>query len=227
MDQGKGFGACSIENEIDSLSFFLTKEPRLGVDIGGNIGNYSAFLRHSFPLLEIFIFEPSQTNTTKLSQRFKTDPLIHIIDSAVSNTSDTARLFSDKPGSGLSSLTQRRLDHFGTSFDTIELVKTIRFEDFWVNNLSSRFVDFVKLDIEGHELQALQGFGKAINSIGVIQFEFGGCNIDTRTFFQDFWYFFNPLFVLYRITPFGPQLINDYRESDEYFCTTNFLAVRR
>ena len=60
------------------------------------------------------------------------------------------------------------------------------------------------------------------------QFEFGGTNIDTRTYFRDFWYFFKECgFILYRITPLGAELIRTYRESDEYFMTTNFIAVKR
>jgi hypothetical protein len=47
----------------------------------------------------------------------------------------------------------------------------------------------VKMDIEGHELTALKGFGAALDVARVLQFEFGGCNIDSRTYFQDFWYF--------------------------------------
>jgi len=61
----------------------------------------------------------------------------------------------------------------------------------------------------------------------VIQFEFGGCNIDTRIFFQDFWYFFkNNNFEIYRITPFGAAHKECYREFEECFLTTNYLARR-
>ena len=83
------------------------------------------------------------------------------------------------------------------------------------------------MDIEGHELDALRGFGEALKHIDVIQFEFGGCNIDTRTFFQDFWYFFQKEgFEIYRITPFDLVKIESYQESEEYFVTTNYLAKR-
>ncbi|WP_445778772.1 hypothetical protein [Shewanella sp.] len=44
----------------------------------------------------------------------------------------------------------------------------------------------IKIDIEGHELSVLKVFGAAIEATKVIQFEFGDCNIDTRTYFQDF-----------------------------------------
>ena len=84
----------------------------------------------------------------------------------------------------------------------------------------------VKIDVEGHELTALKGFGNALNATRVLQFEFGGCNIDTRTYFQDFWYFFKGQdFEIYRITPVGAEKITRYNERDEFFSTTNYIAV--
>jgi len=72
----------------------------------------------------------------------------------------------------------------------------------------------------------LSGFGKAIFSTKVIQFEFGGCNIDTRTFFQDFWYLLTKYgFSFYRIAPKGVFKQDSYNENLETFTTTNYLAT--
>ena len=225
--QGKGYGASTINQEIKLIHKLLPPPaPKLAIDIGGNIGEYTAELRRINPNLEIHTFEPSQTNVDKLNMRFNHDSLINIIPFAVSDIAGTATLFSNEPGSGLGSLTKRNLDHFNVDFDTKETINTLRFEDYWVTKLNKRSLDIVKIDIEGHELSALKGFGNAILVTKIIQFEFGGCNIDTHTYFQDFWYFFKTHnFHLYRITPFGAQKIDHYTESDEYFCTTNYIAV--
>ena len=67
-----------------------------------------------------------------------------------------------------------------------------------------------------------------INSIKIIQFEFGGTNLDSRTYFQDFYYFFNEFnFDIYRMRPNGFIKLNSYKESDEYFNYSNFLAVNK
>ncbi len=84
----------------------------------------------------------------------------------------------------MGSLTKRKLDHFNIRFNVQEAVGTIRFEDYWISELDRRRVDIVKIDIEGHELVALRGFGEALSETSVLQFEFGGSNIDTRTFFR-------------------------------------------
>jgi hypothetical protein len=85
------------------------------------------------------------------------------------------------------------------------------------------------MDIEGHELDALSGAKRMFDnkSIDIVAFEFGGCNIDTRTFFQDFWYFFSGINMrIYRVTPSGYLYrIDSYKEIQEQFRTTNFVAM--
>ena len=86
----------------------------------------------------------------------------------------------------------------------------------------------LKLDVEGHELSALSGATETLKQIELVQFEFGGGNIDSHTYFQDFWYFFKNLdFDLYRLTPRGPVVVNEYTELLEVFRPTNYFAVRK
>jgi FkbM family methyltransferase len=206
----------------------LNVAPRLAVDIGGNVGSYTAELRRTIPDLDIHVFEPSYTNVANLTKRFEGDQKIRIVPIALSDQTGTATLYSNVPGSGFASLTKRKLDHFKIELDVKEAVETLRFEEYWLNQLGKAPIDIAKLDVEGHELAVLNGFGCALDQTRVIQFEFGGCNIDTRTFFQDFWYFFAERnFDIHRITPFGLERIGRYRESDEFFSTTNYIAVNR
>jgi FkbM family methyltransferase len=226
--QGKGYGASSLKREVRCISLLLNDPPSLAIDVGGNVGGYTSELKTIFPDLNIHIFEPSKTNIEKLKTKFVNDCSIRIAPLGLSNSCGSRTLYSNESGSGLGSLSRRRLDHRNIPFNISEDINIIRFEDYWVNELKSSPIDIVKIDIEGHEFNALQGFGKALKFTKVIQFEFGGCNIDTRTFFQDFWYFFKANnFILYRITPFGLNRISAYKENDEYFSTTNFIAVNQ
>ena len=226
--QGKGFGTATIVEEVDLALEMLKKRPQLAIDIGGNIGDYTAELRAADAKLEIHTFEPSAVNIAKLEKRFADDPKVKIVPFAVSDTSGPATLFSNEPGSGLGSLTRRKLEHYNIAFDVQETVETIRLEDYWINELNTRPIDFVKIDVEGHELAALRSFGAAIAVTSVIQFEFGGTDIDTRTFFRDFWFFFEEnRFDIFRISPQGPMKIERYAESSECFLISNYLAVNR
>lgn len=109
-----------------------------------------------------------------------------------------------------------------------EEIETKRFDDFWKTTeyKDNTIIDYVKIDVEGYELFVLKGFGELIYNMRIIQFEFGGTNIGTRTFFQDLWYFFKEKeFSLYRITPIGNLPVRQYSEIDEFFSTTNYIAV--
>lgn len=226
--RGRGYGATSVDQEI-KLAFRMAKAtPRLAIDIGGNVGKYTAGLRARAQDLEIHVFEPSATNIAKLRERFGEDPKVALVESGLADRSGSATLFSNAPGSSLGSLTKRNLDHFDIAFECKEMIHTMRFEDYWTTVLSGRQLDIVKIDVEGHELAVLGGFGQALSATRVLQFEFGGCNIDTRTYFRDFWYFFAERdFDLYRVTPIGAEKIGRYRESEEVFTVTNYIALNR
>ncbi len=226
--QGKGYGEVTIEQEVRLLQSVLTAPPRLAIDVGGNVGDYTAELRRQNSILEIHAFEPSATNIERLKSRFASDTLFTLVPFALSDSTGSMTLFSDQPGSGMGSLTQRKLDHFNIAFETKESINTLRFEDYWQNHLRRRTIDLVKIDVEGHELAVLKGFGKALQATRVVQFEFGGTDIDTRTFFQDFWYLYKEAgFSIHRFTPFGLQAIVKYSESEECFAFTNFVAVNQ
>lgn len=237
---GKGYGAATIKQEVKAAVSFLAPphthirtharnteaQVLLAIDVGGNVGAYSKELQNYSPGIEIHIFEPTEVNSLKLIDIFKNDSSIHLNKLALSDSEGEAILYSDVPGSGMGSLVNRRLNHFGISMECAEEIQTIRFETYWKKVLNRRIVDLVKLDIEGFELAALKGFGEAVLSVRVVQFEFGGCNLDTRTNFQDFYYFFKNLgWLIYRITPLGLEEIRRYRELDEVYLTTNFIAV--
>ena len=117
---------------------------RITIDIGGNIGGYTESLMETFPGIEVHIFEPSKSNVEKLKLRFSKQINIKIQQTGVSNKNNTMVLYSNKEGSGLASLSKRKLEHFGIDFNLEENVKVIRFEDYWVDSLKRREIDILK-----------------------------------------------------------------------------------
>jgi hypothetical protein len=88
-------------------------------------------------------------------------------------------------------------------------------------------IDLLKLDTEGHELSVLEGARRLLESraIDTIQFEFGGANIDSRTFLRDIVDVLRPTHGVYRLLKDGVEpLRNDERE--EIFTYANYIAVR-
>ena len=79
--------------------------------------------------------------------------------------------------------------------------------------------------------EALRGARRALESgkSGALSFEFGNANVNSHTFFRDFWQLLTTAgFRLWRITPGGRELlVEEYYEDYEYFrSVSNFVAER-
>lgn len=225
--QGKGAGGHSITAEVAEASRFLPAGGATVFDVGANKGLWSrAMLAAAGPHLERLVaFEPSRHNWAAIEEI--TDPRFSLCRKALGLREGVSELFMDAPGSGLASLTRRNLDHHGLTMASAETVETTTLDAYCREAGISR-IDFLKLDIEGHELDALHGAEPllAAGAIRALSFEFGGTNIDTRTFFRDFWLLLTPLgYSLWRIVPGGrPMPILRYHERLESFVTTNYIA---
>lgn len=219
--QGKGWFA-SLKSEIDLCTSILPNGVSCFVDIGGNVGEYSKEILARYPDSQITIFEPSRVNYEILCSKFDCYSNVQIIQSALSDSKGTMPLYADEPGSGGASLIKRELDHFGVQVAEVEKVNVNRFDGIWNRQ---GIIDLVKIDVEGFELLVIKGFGELIKSVRAVQFEMGGTDIDTKTFFQDFWYFFSRCnFSLFRMTPSGLVRINAYTEQEEGFIFKNYVA---
>lgn len=225
--QGRGFGTSTVTEEAKQALCMLSQRKQIYVlDIGANQGEYSQAVLEIVPGAKIFAFEPSSESFSFLNDRFFNSTNVQTIQLAFGARKESGLLWFDKPGSGMASLTKRRLEHFGINFEGSENVNIDTLDNWCSEN--QIIPDLLKLDVEGHELDVIKGASNSIRQVQVIQFEFGGCNIDTRTFFQDFWYLFDSLeFALYRITPNGLTAIEVYSEEDEHFRTTNYIAVNK
>jgi len=223
--------ATSGEGEVFELLHRTHKPPYCVFDVGSNRGQFlnMALERIAGKAAVFHCFEPGEETFSTLSNNYQSHRDVVLNKCAIGNCDADRILFYDEAGSGLASLTRRRLDHFGIQFDKSETVK-VRTIDSYCLEHSIDFIHLLKLDVEGHELDALSGARGMFEreAIDIVTFEFGGCNIDTRSYFQDFWYFFLGLNMrLYRCTPSGYLLpISSYKETDEQFRTTNFIAVR-
>lgn len=198
-------------------------------DVGAHLGGWAlAVLARLEGRARLFCFEPSPSTFAALQQNVGERADVELLNFGLSDREASGELLSDATFSGLASVYRRRLDHVGLSLDRSEPVRLRRIDEF-CREREIDHIDFLKLDVEGHELKVLEGAGKLLEGVAIdyIQFEFGGCNIDSRTYFQDFFYALDPSYRLHRVLRNGLVPIEHYGETQEIFVTTNFLAISR
>jgi len=227
--QGKGWGAATVNEEIKALTKLLQsrdiQQHDIVLDVGANRGDWTAALLQAIPHSSVFCFEPSAVGYAQLTTRFSQNDRVSLIQTAIAKECGVASLFADSPGSTLGSLSHRAVEHLGISFAHRETVSVTTL-DTWCRSASVS-PTVVKLDIEGHELGALEGGTSILQSVLVVQFEFGPSNIETRTYFRDFYTFFRDVgFRVFRLSPRGLVPVEGYTEDDEAFVVTNYFARR-
>ena len=198
-------------------------------DVGANVGNYTVWIKSIFGKDTIVhAFEPSKKTFLKLQNNVKGFENVILNNLAVGKTKGELKLFYDSEESTLASLYERNLEHIGKKISHKEIVQVETLSNY-ADNLNIDKIHFLKVDAEGHDLAIFQGAESLINNTKVdfIQFEFGGCNIDSKTYFKDFYYLLKGKFNLYRILKDGLIKVDSYDERSEIFLTTNYLAISK
>lgn len=139
------------EPEVRHIKDYAS-ESALAIDVGANMGLWSYAMAKSGMFEKVLAFEPNPTLTGDLKRAgFKNVTVIH---KAVSSAPGTSHLKIPKQGdvllSGWASL-ENQIDIDTDEFQEL-LVETVRLDDL---NLDG--VGFIKIDVEGHELNVLEG----------------------------------------------------------------------
>ena len=229
--RGMGYGLLAdhpaTSGERDVLEFLKSRmagEAPVIFDVGANVGLYAHEVVAAGLAERYYGFEPSTEAFEKLYDAVKQG----VYGLGLSDIEGTRPLYTDAPGSGMASVYDRRLDHFGRELGVEERAEFRRLDNV-CRDLGVARIDLLKIDVEGHELAVLRGAGYMLRTgaIRMIQWEMGGCNLDSRTTFQDFWYLLHERYDLYRVVSDGLAAIPEYREQDEVFVCSNFVAVWR
>ncbi len=228
MNIGAG-GDVEYSGELNVLKLLklMGIEMQILFDVGANIGEYTKALHNEFPKAQIHSFEPAKETFQTLSNNVSQQNVV-LNNVGIGNKIGKQTLYFDEEKSGLASLYNRQLDYFGIAFDKEEQIEVITL-DAYCQSRSIYRIDFLKMDIEGNEHKALLGATKLLKEkrIGVIQIETGGANIDSRTYFRDYWNLLHDDFDVFRILQKGLKKIEKYDEDLECFITSNWLFVKK
>ncbi len=203
---------------------YKSQNPFVLLDVGANQGGYALAANAILKNCAIYCFEPAPKTFVKLQAAAASFSNIQIFNFGLSAQKAQSSLFFSESVSGLASLYDRPVFRekgmnaasVSISLDTV---------DSFCEKRGITEIDFLKLDVEGHELEVLKGAGEMIKNrrIDYIQFEFGGTDIDARVFLKDFFEFLGSNYQIFRILKDGLQIV-EYDETQEIFTTTNYLA---
>jgi FkbM family methyltransferase len=198
-------------------------------DVGANVGDWATLALRINPRLNLHCFEPSGPTFQQLaSHGFPSSvTLNHCALSAVRGAMDLHII----PGrSGLSSFHHREGLESGWGLGESHTTERVAVDtlDNYCDTHKIDKIDFLKMDVEGHELEVLKGGINMLKEgrVNLIQFEYGGCNIDSRSLLKDFFAFFKPLpYQLYKNFPNRLQHHPQYDQRLENFQHQNWIAI--
>ncbi len=174
---------------------------------------------------ECHLFEPLPACFEILRHKFQVSDVV-LNCFAASDREGTATIYFDEKTSSLASLYRRDLDLFDIHLNQSQKIKLRRMDKYIVEH-NIIHIDLVKIDVEGHELKVLQGFGDYLNGrfIDFIQFEYGGSNLDSNTSLRQMYkLLLTRGFILAKMMPKGLE-VRDYAPFMEHFCYSNYVAV--
>ncbi len=136
------------EPELSLLPFLVPRD-RLALDIGANKGTYSYFLSRLCP--QVIAYEPNPAMRLLLQKAML--PNVTVLPVAVSNKAGHAELMIPRNRKGYCNNVGTLDTDRSFEGDVMRVsVETVRLDDQGHEN-----VGFIKIDVEGHELEVLEG----------------------------------------------------------------------
>jgi FkbM family methyltransferase len=159
IDRSRSMGASIFWTGFHEYREFLflnkfLKDEMVGVDVGANLGEYTLFMAKRLSKGKVFSFEPLQNMRTQLMANIKLNDFkqVEVFGYGLSDRREQMEIHEiDNPHEGLATTylgLRKSKATFMIELDSLDAV-------FPTFNTSR--IDFLKIDIEGGELKALQG----------------------------------------------------------------------
>ena len=157
VDRHEGRNNCDMATNGEPR-ILRTYMPRCRVvfDVGANISDWTRMALTINSLLDVHCFEPSKDTFQVLNQLQASFPSVRCNNIGLGSAAGEAQIFVFAPGSVLNSL-YRRIGINSADHQTVrETVQIDTFDNYCHEN-NIDVVDFVKVDVEGHELEVFNG----------------------------------------------------------------------
>lgn len=212
-------------NVLKKLSSFKG-EINTVFDVGANRGNWATMFNERFPEAQIYSFEILPITYEHLEAKVKGVNKINCYNFGLSNVEKDMTINYSPKSDGLTTLVPNFMEEFHGG-DTIKYDVKVITGDCFCQNEKIISIDFLKIDVEGHENNVLEGLKGMLENgnIKIIQFEYGFINVATHFLLKDFYKLLGQYGM--KIGKIYPKYVDfrEYRYSDENFYGPNYLAV--
>ncbi len=196
-------------------------------DVGANAGDWTAEVLNQGHDVEIHLFEPIPHVYKKLIQNL--DKKVISNNLAVGQKEEVKTFYYYEANPMLSTF-YRRVDVekqglINTPKEITVLTTTI---DNYCQRHGIKRINFVKIDVEGGELDVLYGAKYFIETgrIDYLQFEYGGTYLDAKTNLKEAFEYLQKFgYLIFKILPDKLEYKPTFLAEDENFEFSNFLAV--
>ncbi|MDZ4766413.1 MAG: FkbM family methyltransferase [Chloroflexota bacterium] len=193
-------------------------------DVGANIGEWTHSILEHNPAAVVHCFEPGTTAFAQLQAR-NFPPQVVLNPIGMGDTRET-RQFHVYSNSLLSSLYTGRVNDKGERVIDVQ-IDTV---DQYCADHQIDQIDFLKIDVEGHDLPVLKGAARMLSEgrIAKAQFEYGRYWIYSRRFLRDVFEFAPQVnCAIYKVMPSGLRRIDEYDLELERFRDSYYILRPR
>jgi FkbM family methyltransferase len=156
-------------DSLELLEMLSQQRPKVIYDIGANVGVWTILAKTIFPDSEVHAFEPLANHSARFTTQTAGLQSVYLHNIALGNVSGETDLhvvdFTD--ATSVLPLAAAGQDQWDLRETEVQKVRIERL-DTWVSSKKLPWPDLIKLDVQGFELQVMQGGSKCLESARVV-----------------------------------------------------------